>query len=173
MNKHSRTTRFLHWSIALLVVALFFSGLYMVRLDYYHPWYNTLPELHITVGVCVLLLWLVLIIRQFLPIKKPQNLTHKRTEILLASVVKYMMLISLIVIMTCGYLMITADGQSKTLFGWLVLPAVSLFSSAQVDTMGWIHENLSYVLMVMVLVHALGALKHHFIDRDNTLKRML
>ncbi len=171
--KHKLLTRLLHWLSAMLIFVLFISGWIMVDLDYYNPWYTSLPEWHITGGVVLLLLWSIMIIRLLIPKAKPPPLPHTRLESGLAAAFKVIFYLLVSVIVACGYLFTTADGQPKEVLGLLILPALSHFSAAQVDTMGWLHENLSYVLMGMVVLHALGALKHHFIDKDDTLKRML
>ena len=36
-----------------------------------------------------------------------------------------------------------------------------------------LHITLVYTMLVIIAVHLLAALKHHFIDRDGVLKRML
>ncbi|MGV2459493.1 UNVERIFIED_CONTAM: cytochrome b/b6 domain-containing protein, partial [Pseudomonas aeruginosa] len=41
------------------------------------------------------------------------------------------------------------------------------------DVAGEIHLYLAWALVVFAVLHALAALKHHFVDRDPTLKRML
>ena len=38
---------------------------------------------------------------------------------------------------------------------------------------GAIHFYLGYTVIVALLLHIAGALKHHFVDKDGTLKRML
>lgn len=43
----------------------------------------------------------------------------------------------------------------------------------QADVAGEIHLYLAWALVVFAVLHALAALKHHFVDRDPTLKRML
>ena len=43
----------------------------------------------------------------------------------------------------------------------------------QEDIAGEIHEWLAYSLIALVSVHALAALKHHFIDKDSTLIRII
>lgn len=173
IEKHPLLLRLLHWSSACLIVALFVSGWIMVGLDYYSPWYNRLPEWHITGGVVLLLLWTLMILRLLLPKKGLPDLNHHRLEFWLSRITQSLFYLMVMVIAVCGYLFTTAEGQSQQVLGWLNLPAVSQFSAQQIDTMGWIHENLSYVLMGLVVLHTLGAIKHHFIDRDNTLKRML
>ena len=40
------------------------------------------------------------------------------------------------------------------------------------DKGGEVHEILAYCLIALASAHALAALKHHFIDKDSTLKRM-
>jgi cytochrome b561 len=34
------------------------------------------------------------------------------------------------------------------------------------------HEVIGIILLVLIAIHILGALKHKFIDKDNTMKRM-
>jgi len=43
----------------------------------------------------------------------------------------------------------------------------------QADTAGTVHLYLAWFLVLLSAMHGLAALKHHFIDRDATLKRML
>jgi cytochrome b561 len=173
LQKYSLIARLLHWISALLVISLFISGWYMVELDYYSQWYITLPELHILGGVCLLVLWALIIFRLFVIKNTLPELNHKKSEAFLARWIKRLFYLLLTVIIVCGYLIATADGKTKILFDFINLPALSQFSAAQIDTLGWVHENLAYVLMFFVVLHVLGALKHHFIDKDSTLKRML
>jgi len=172
-RKHPLVTRLLHWLTALLIIGLFSSGWYMVELDYYSSWYQTLPELHIFSGVVLMLLWLWVLLRLFKTKSTDFNDSHKPIEQFTAKWVKRLFYLLVLVMVITGYLMATAQGDSLLLFETLKLPSISHFSSDQIDTMGWIHEYASYSLMVLVFFHALGALKHHFIDKDNTLKRML
>jgi len=173
LQKHSITTRVLHWISALLVFSLFISGWIMVDLDYYSSWYQTLPELHILGGCFLLFIWLFVIIRLFINKTQLAELNHRKHEAFLARWIKRSFYLLIVVILACGYLIATADGNPKNILELIKLPALSQFSAAQIDTMGWLHRNLSYVVMVLVVLHILGALKHHFIDKDSTLKRML
>jgi cytochrome b561 len=72
-----------------------------------------------------------------------------------------------------GYLVPTARGRGLDFFGLFEVPALVWGLAHQEDIAGDVHRVLAYVLMGLVLVHTLGALKHHFIDRDETLLRML
>jgi cytochrome b561 len=76
-------------------------------------------------------------------------------------------------IMLSGYLISTADGRAIEVFGWFAVPATLQGIDGQEDVAGDVHFYLAVTLMVIVGGHALAALKHHFIDRDPTLRRML
>lgn len=173
LNKHPLISRFLHWTTALLIIALFVSGWFMVELDYYSDWYQTLPELHILGGVVLLLLWLWVLIRLLSPGSTHFEQPHKAIERISALWVKRLFYFLVVIMVSTGYLIATGQGESLVLFETIKLPAISQFSATQIDTMGLIHEYASYSLMVVVLIHAAGALKHHFIDKDETLKRMI
>jgi len=53
------------------------------------------------------------------------------------------------------------------------VPAPPSLYKTQADIAGELHRYLSYALIALAALHAAAALKHHFIDRDATLKRML
>jgi cytochrome b561 len=75
--------------------------------------------------------------------------------------------------MLSGYLISTADGRAVEVFGWFSIPATLSGLENQEDIAGEIHEWLAFTLIGLVMLHALAATKHHFINRDATLKRML
>ena len=72
-----------------------------------------------------------------------------------------------------GYLISTADGRGINVFGLFTGPASISGLQNQADIAGELHQWLAYVLIGLISLHALAALKHHFVDRDQTLKRML
>jgi cytochrome b561 len=71
-----------------------------------------------------------------------------------------------------GYLISTADGRAIEVFGWFELPA-TLTLVNQEDVAGVIHWGLAWTLMATVALHAVAAIKHHWLDKDKTLVRML
>jgi cytochrome b561 len=72
-----------------------------------------------------------------------------------------------------GYLISTADGRPVDVFGIFTLPATLSGLPNQADTAGDLHLAMAIAVIVLAALHALAALKHHFIDRDRTLRRML
>jgi len=72
-----------------------------------------------------------------------------------------------------GYFISTAEGEGIEVFSLFVVPAYPLGIENQADIAGDIHELLAFALIGLVIIHSLAALKHHFINKDVTLKRMI
>lgn len=163
----------MHWLVALTVFGLFGLGLWMTSLTYYDPWYRQGPALHKSVGV---LLFAVMVARIAwrLHSPPPQPLaTHTPLERRAAHVVHVLLYVLLFAIMASGYLISTADGRPVEVFGLFSIPASLTSIPQQEDLAGAVHLALAILLMALVVLHVAGALKHHFIDRDRTLGRIL
>jgi cytochrome b561 len=78
----------------------------------------------------------------------------------------------LFAVMIAGYLISTADGVGIPVFGLFEVPALVSGLPDQADTAGVIHLYLAWALVIFAGLHALAALKHHFIDRDATLRML-
>jgi len=57
--------------------------------------------------------------------------------------------------------------------GLFPLPDLVSKDRTLASVLKWTHYGLNSALFALVLVHVIAALKHHFIDRDGTLARML
>lgn len=79
----------------------------------------------------------------------------------------------LFAILISGYLISTADGKPISVFGLFDVPATLADAGSQADTAGVVHLWLAWSVVILSVLHGLAALKHHFIDKDDTLKRML
>lgn len=163
----------LHWLVALTVIGLFGLGLWMTELDYYDPWYRTGPDLHRSIGVLLLgVILLRLVWRLLNPTPRPLP-HHQRWETNAARIAHALLYVLPLVVMISGYLISTADGRAVAVFDWFEVPALFTGMEQQEEVMGDLHEALAWGLIAVASLHALGALKHHFIDHDTTLTRML
>jgi cytochrome b561 len=81
--------------------------------------------------------------------------------------------VALFALMIAGYLISTADGVGISVFGLFDVPALVSNLPNQADTAGEIHLYIAWAVVIFAGLHGLAALKHHFIDRDATLIRML
>lgn len=164
-------TIFIHWITAISVIAMFVVGMWMVDLNYYSQWYKLAPHYHKSVG---LLLFAITIARLVWRYNQP----HPRPlgtpiENRLASLAHGTLYLLLLTIFISGYLISTADGRGIDLFNWFTVPGLGEFINNQEDIAGEVHEYLAYTLIGLVVLHALASIKHHFINKDSTLTRML
>ncbi|QYK00585.1 cytochrome b [Shewanella psychrotolerans] len=163
----------LHWVSAVVVVGLFALGYWMVDLTYYSSWYKTAPELHKSVGVLLLLATLARLLWRWSN-PKPRGLAgHQAWEKTFGAVVHALLYLLLIAILCSGYLISTADGRGIMVFGLFELPSLGSLFNDQADLAGVTHQYLAYSLIALVGIHVLGAIKHHVIDKDSTLVRMV
>ena len=172
-ERYGAVAVFLHWLVALSVIGLAIVGLWMVDLGYYSPYYRSAPFWHKSVGVTLAAVLLLRLLWRAVN-RKPVHLpNHKRWETRLAGLVHALLYLLLFAIIASGYLISTAKGQPVSVYGWFEIPAWVTGIAQQADRAGAVHYWLAIGVLVLAAVHALGALKHHFIDRDDTLRRML
>lgn len=170
-NNYGLIAIVMHWVSVLLVFGLFGVGWWMVELDYYSEWYRTAPYWHKSIGllfatfIIFRLLW-----KAFNRTPKGLGSTIEKKIAKLAHAVLYALMLA---IFFSGYLISTADGRGIDVFDWFTVPGFGEFVSNQEDIAGLVHEYLAYGLITLVVLHAIAALKHHFIDKDEVLIRML
>ncbi|MEL6373925.1 MAG: cytochrome b [Pseudomonadota bacterium] len=169
-RQYNGLARLLHWSVALLVFGLFALGYWMRTLDYYSAWYQRAPELHTSLGMVLVVLILVRLAWRAMT-RTPAALPHSRLEALAGHAAHLALYVLLIVMGITGYVFATADGKPISVFGAFELPPL-IQSKVAGDLAGDVHEWAAYAIVGLAVVHALAALKHHFIDRDDTLRRM-
>jgi cytochrome b561 len=163
-------SRLVHWIMALAIPAMFALGLWMVTLNYYSPYYRTAPDIHRSVGMLLLIL-LVLRFLWRLANPKPDDAELSPLERVASRTVHWGFYPLLFALMVSGYLISTADGRPIQVFNWFSVPSL-IHKKGLEDAAGKVHEVLAYVTMLLVVLHAAAALKHHFIDHSSILKRM-
>ncbi|WP_417772774.1 cytochrome b [Stappia sp.] len=169
-----------HWTMAVLVIGLFFFGKYIAGLEPTAPGVYPLYQLHKSLGFVVLALavlrlaWRAVNPAPALPDGMP---THERIAAALGHAGLYALMLGLPL---SGWLMVSASpwGIPTILFDTLQVPHLPvpsvLGTKAQAEALlKNVHEILGNALLVLVALHAAAALKHHFINRDGVLTRML
>ncbi len=160
-----------HWSMALMMMSLLIVGFFMVSLDP-APFKFQVYGWHKSFGILILLMVAGRIIWKVSNAKLDSMVTHKKWEKILAKIAHLALYLGMIGMPLSGWAMSSSAGYPVKLFG-LTLPALVAENKALGSLMNQTHEILGYVLVIAILLHAAGAFKHHFVDRDGTLKRML
>lgn len=161
----------MHWLSAIVVFAMFGVGLWMVDLSYYSEWYQTAPHWHKSIGILLALLLVFRFVWNTLQ-GKPKPL-GSRLENVAAKFAHGVIYLLLLLIVVSGYLISTADDRPIEVFTWFAVPSLGELFENQADIAGELHFYFAAVLIGLAIIHGLAALKHHFIDKDATLTRML
>lgn len=172
-SRYGWVSIFLHWGVALTVFSLFALGLWMVGLGYYDPWRKAGPDLHKSIGLVLFFFMLLRVLWRFISPPPPPTPNLGPLTRLAATLGHLFIYADLFLVMTAGYLISTADGVGIPVFGLFEVPALVSGIEDQAELAGTVHLYLAWVLVIFAVLHGLAALKHHFIDRDVTLKRML
>ncbi|SEG06606.1 cytochrome b [Marinobacterium lutimaris] len=162
----------IHWVMALAIIGMYPLGLYIDSLSYYDPAYRTVPHWHKSIGMLVLgALFIRVVWKSLNP--KPQALPSHGALVRLATKLGHFGLYLLMfVALASGYMISTADGAPIEVFNWFSVAALPELVERQEDVAGAVHYWVATVLIVLAGLHALAALKHHFIDKDETLSRI-
>jgi cytochrome b561 len=167
--------RLLHWLIAVLVVGLWVLGKIMVGLPDADPSKFGLYQLHKSFGLTVFALGLLRLAWRFANPSPEPPPGMPGWERLAAKVSHAMLYLLLLAIPISGYLMVSASpwGIPTIVFGLLHVPHALPPDAATERLLKAVHEALGLLLALLVLLHAAAALKHHLLDRDPVLRRMI
>ena len=165
-------SKLLHWLIALGIIGLIWLGWWMVGLSYYDAWYNSALELHKAFGLVVLLLVFAKFCWQVGNRPPAPGAQLKPWERMASTGMHWVLYALMLVVPVTGYMITTSAGQRVSMFGWFDVPAMLPQSEALRDAAIAVHYYFSYGAIALVLGHAGAALKHHLVDKDDTLIRM-
>lgn len=159
-----------HWVMAIFIIALLILGLYMVALPISFEKLK-LYGWHKEYGMLVLLL---VVLRSIWRVANMiPELALPWYEVFAARAVHYAFYVFMFAMPITGWLITSAAGLPVSFFGWFVFPNLITPNPDSLKLFELIHEWLGYALIVTILLHTSAALKHHFINKDDILKRML
>jgi cytochrome b561 len=166
-------TKLLHWLSAMVIFGLFAVGYWMVDLDYYSEWYQTAPHWHESIGMLLLITTIARLMWRTINTKPAAIETHTIVVQRSSAIVHVILYLVLFLMMLSGYLIPTADDRVISVFTWFDVPSLGQLFANQEDVAGTIHKYGAYSIIFIATIHALAALKHHLIDKDATLIRMI
>ena len=163
--------RYLHWFVFILVAGMLLGGVLISVLPS-GGFRAFVVSVHKSTGVVVLLLMIIRLLWRFYN-PRPRDLGNKPVLNYLALVLHIWLYVLLFLQPLSGILMSQAYGYPVVVFGTFKLPPFIWNSPAMGSVWGEIHGVTAVVLSAAIAIHATAALKHHFIDHDRTLMRML
>jgi cytochrome b561 len=172
-RRYSTVSILLHWLIVALVLTNLFVGGAMedaegpAKLEYF--------ALHKSVGISVFVLTLIRLGWRIGHPWPPFPEAMPGWERVLARGTHVIFYVALLAIPLLGWAAASARGAPVTQwFGLFPVGNLPLPRSEDLsDWFGDAHELLIKAAYVLIALHVLGALKHHFMDRDGVLHRML
>ncbi|MDD5181094.1 MAG: cytochrome b [Gallionellaceae bacterium] len=172
ITRYTATAIALHWLTALLILVAFPLGVYMHELKL-SPLKLQLVSYHKWIGVTIFLLTLARLAWRVKHVPPPLPDTIPLWQQRAAQGLHYLLYVLLLCIPISGWLMSSAKGVPVVYLGLVQLPDLVGKDKALGDRLQEIHEALDFGLLALVGMHVAAAIKHHFIDKDTTLLRML
>jgi cytochrome b561 len=170
--RYTRTAIALHWIAAVLILGNLAFGLYMVELSLspaklrYYSW-------HKWVGVTVFLLSagrLLWRLAHAAPALPPAMPAWQRKAAHASHILLYALFFAAPL---SGWLFSSAAGFPTVYLGLVQLPDLLAKNRELADALKVVHKAMTWSLGLIALVHAAAAFKHHLVDRDDVLPRML
>ena len=165
-DNYNGVAKFLHWSIALLIIGNYILGLTLDDTSLY--------TLHKQVGLTLLVLVFLRIIWRFTS-KYPAKLAgvseHEQLAARAGQILLYVLMLAIPVL---GILLVQAHGYPLSLWGVITLPAlIGTYPHATTHLIKEWHEWLAHLIIIVAVGHAVIALAHHYMLKDRLLRRML
>ena len=171
-DRHGIATILLHWVMAVLVAGAWFVGDWMTDLSF-SPLKLKVYSWHKWTGILVLALLIVRVGVRIAVRFNPRTEMPSHPVNRLARGTHLLLYLLLALVPLSGWLYSSAAGFTTVWFGIWPIPDLVPKDAQLKDLFRSVHDALTSVLAALVVLHLLAALKHHFIDRDRILVRMV
>ena len=168
-SRYGSVTRWLHWLMTLLIIQQFFKltdrigeGEHWLG-DNFGPW-------HISIGALVLLLVVVRI--AWVLSQLGHRPVHRGPTAPFVRLGHFALYVTMLLMPVTGICYMLGNGYGLTLFGMELAERTDI-ETPWLATIGSVHSPLAWLFLGMLLGHTIAALYHHWVLRDDTMKRML
>lgn len=173
LSRYGFVAQALHWAIVLGIIAQYFLA-EAGESENATAGAMTPMNWHVSLGITLLALATVRLLWRLFDRSPAWPGEMRGYERFLAASVHVAFYVLLFAIPISGWLLSSVEGEGLTLFGRFDLPPLVAQGTEQREHLiEEVHEVLFNVLFGLAIVHVIAALKHHFIDRDSVLRRML
>lgn len=171
-SAYTRTAIALHWLVAVLILAALPLGLTMTEMPL-SPQKLKFYSWHKWLGVTVFLLVLLRLVWRATHRPPPLPASLPAWQRQAASATHWLLYALMLTIPLSGWLMSSAKGFQTVYLGLIPIPDLLAKDEALGEILATVHAVLAYSLMALLTVHVAAAVKHHWVDRDEVLGRML
>lgn len=169
---YGAAAKFLHWSIVILIIAQYVIIEAAEELPDGPDRFAVIAN-HKSIGMLILGLALVRIAWKFVNGNQPAPAPMPRAQRIAAAVGHALLYVLILVQPLTGWIMSSAGGHPTSFFGLFEFPMLVGENHDAHEFLEEAHELLFAVLVTVAVLHALAALYHHFVKKDQSLRRML
>ena len=170
-DRYGRFSIVIHWATLALLVAVYAC----IELREIYPRGSEIREAlktwHYMLGLTVFFLVWVRITARLAGKTPPIVPQTPKWQLMIANAVELALYALMIVLPLLGWVTLSAERQAIPFFG-LQLPALVGANEILAERTEEVHETLATVGYFLIGLHAIAALFHHYVRRDNTLRRM-
>ncbi len=164
--------QFLHWLIVVLIIVQVTLATIAAELPI-GVQKIAMYARHKSVGITILALAVLRLAWRWTNPRPPLPGTLKPYERGLAGFTHAALYALLFLMPFTGWMMTSARGFPVSWFGFFQLPDFVPKNHQLYEVMKQTHDTLAFVLYAIVALHVIAALKHHFVLKDDVLRRML
>jgi len=128
---------------------------------------------HKSVGLTIFVLALLRLLWRWYSRPPPFPATMPRWQAIFAKLTHYAFYVLLLLLPMSGLVMSAASNYPVSYFGLFTIPNVVAPDETLKEIMKERHEMLFDILVIVAVMHVAAAFKHHFVDRDDVMRRML
>lgn len=170
-DRYGRLSIIVHWVTLAILIAVYAC----IELREIYPRGSEIREAlktwHYMLGLTVFFLVWVRITARLIGTTPPIVPAVPKWQLMIANTVELALYALMIALPLLGWVMLSAEGKAIPFFG-LQLPALVRANEVLADRTKEVHETLATIGYFLIGLHAIAALFHHYVQRDNTLRRM-
>ncbi|HMN45468.1 MAG TPA: cytochrome b [Povalibacter sp.] len=171
-ERYGAVAQLLHWSIVVLIITQFVLANQAGALSLGPAKIAVLAQ-HKSVGMTIFALAVVRLLWRWVNPVPPLPAQTPRWQNVAAHLSHWALYALILITPLLGWTMSSARNFPVSWFGLFTLPDLIQPDRAKYDLLHEAHEICALTMAAIAVLHAAAALKHHFFDRDNVLRRML
>lgn len=168
-QRYNAGARALHWIIAVMIIANLITGLFHDAMK----GISVMPT-HKAIGLTVLVLSVLRLVWRLMYKPPPSPGYHTGFEVFVSKVMHGLLYVLMIAMPLSGWIMSSPGPRPLTWFGIFDWPKLAVVKDSPLAEFAHnFHGIGGWITLLLILGHVGAALRHHFILKDGTLRRML